>query len=118
MKKNPQEFVITDHAYQRLKERLKCLEEKIKKVVVKAWHSKIPVGKESILLKESAGWTKAECLASKYRIFQGHIFVFILSQSKDKRFTIKRLITVYKKLPIKYVRSLPPFNNKKSGGVI
>ena len=106
------EFFITKHAYERMKERFNCAEEKIKKIVMKAWFSKEPVAKELIIIKEQHNLLVEGYKNSVYRLFQGHLFVFVSSQpNKNSFFTIKRLITVYKKPSIRNLKRIPQFSS-------
>jgi hypothetical protein len=79
----PPEFVISDHAEQRLKERFKCGDHKLKKVTVKAWYSNEFVDKSKI--KDNG---------RIYRSFNGNVFVFKARFNKRIMAEQKILVTV------------------------
>lgn len=80
--KLPPEFIITHHAEQRLKERFKCNPVKTKKIVMKAFKSKVPIN-----IPNDQG--------KIYRHFNGHTFVFDKQYRRQLLDYQKILITVY-----------------------
>lgn len=84
----PPEFIITEHARQRMIDRGVCKEKKIRKVVVKAWHS------EETTLKQ---WNKQynRLPHEVYKSFMGYLFIFLIKHNKRLGYTSKTLVTVY-----------------------
>lgn len=91
-RKIPPEFIICEHALERLKERFYCEEKKLYKIVVKAWNNKekVPFGK-IIKLKNS----KSHKGNISYKTFNGFIFVFANYYNSILGFNQKTLVTVY-----------------------
>lgn len=89
------EFVITYHAHDRMLERLKCNEEKIKKVAIKSWYSKEKVCSGLINAKEFIYDNDARCANEKihYRRLMGYIFIWKVKWVGD--WPQKILITMY-----------------------
>ncbi len=90
----PPEFYITDHAYERLKQRLNVSDKKLKQVVVKAWHAPEVDSKKMNLAK----YRKELVSKDKTRIFRelmGYIFVFSLGRRRDGLPRQKVLVTVF-----------------------
>jgi hypothetical protein len=100
------EFIITKHAQQRIKERFKCVDSKVMKVVRKAWQNQTPITKEFILVKKQKVYAELSGDTTHYRIFQGYLFVFI-----ESSLGIKRLITIYKKPETRLLKRLPRFSS-------
>ncbi len=67
------EFVISKHATKRLKERLNISDKKIKKVVVKAWHSKQHLSKKFNKVKYKQHFHGKGRICREY---MGYVFVF------------------------------------------
>lgn len=89
----PPEFIITDHAFLRLKTRTNYDEKKIKKLVVKAWFSKEVVSKKLFAKIEDK---KRRHSFSHYRFFLGNLYVFDIVHNKKLGYSQKILVTVYK----------------------
>ena len=87
----PPEYIISDHAEDRMAERFGCKKDKISKIVIKAWHSREKVKKEWLNKRKYFNQVKG----ATYRYFMGYIFVFKVYYQKD--YTQKKLLTVYKK---------------------
>lgn len=88
----PPEIIITNHAVIRIKERFRCNDAKIKKIVMKAWLSELPI-RERFKRK-----TIEERMAGNkivYKSFNGFIFVFGFKFNKYLSYNQKTLITVY-----------------------
>ncbi len=80
------EFVVTNHARERIIERLKCHPSKIEKLVIKAWLStKEPIPLEFRIRQERKGYK-----GSTYRKFLGYIWVFDATKHQ------KVLVTIYR----------------------
>ena len=79
-------FVITEHARERLKERLRVSDRKIDRLVEKAWHSQ---NRNTKKIKLATYTNQFHDKQRIYREILGYVFVF--AESKDK----KTLITVY-----------------------
>jgi len=89
----PPEFIITEHAHQRLLGRLKCSEEKIKKVTIKAWFSKEKL--PTTWSNKREYFDRERYKNSEYRILMGYLFIFDTSFIPKINAHQKRLITVY-----------------------
>lgn len=89
----PKEFIISQHAEERLLERMTKNRDKLEKIVVRAWRSKLAVPSNVNLPR------KYERVYYRYRWFGGYLFVFqiILAGRNYSRFQLsqKKLITVY-----------------------
>ena len=72
--KLPPEFVITEHAYTRMKDNLNIKKEKMSKIMLKAWHSHEHVDEGYIIR------SKVKYGPGIYKMFNGIIFIF-----KEKR---------------------------------
>lgn len=85
------EFIITNHALERIRKRLGCNDAKIPSVVVKAWASKLTHDDVSLSTKMSS-----HNAINVYRVFLGCVFVFALDE--DRRFggVQKTLITIFR----------------------
>lgn len=71
-------MIITNHARERLIERLGCNEKKIEKVVEKAFGSKEKIKKKLITYRKFNGYEDCE-----FRMFCGCIFCFRRVESGD-----------------------------------
>lgn len=89
----PPEFIITDHAFLRIKTRTNYDDKKIKKLVVKAWFSKEPVSKKFLSKIEDKIKRYGP---THYRSFLGNVYVFRAVYSKRLGHFQKKLVTVYK----------------------
>jgi len=78
---------ITEHGEKRLLERFQCRDDKLKKIVIKAWYSNECFGKDVI----DKYRVKGTCI--KYRVFNGFLFVFDVVYKNS--YSQKKLITVY-----------------------
>lgn len=87
----PPEFVITEHANERLQARVLIKPCKLRKIIVKAWHNKQPVNPR--LLDKLT--RKPEYRNKHYRWFNGYIFVFSIRYNKTIGFAQKILVTVF-----------------------
>lgn len=68
------EFVITNHARERIIQRIKCNPNKIEKLVIKAWYStKEPVPASFVWYQRAKGYRNENV---KYRKFLGFMWVF------------------------------------------
>ncbi len=87
----PPEFIITVHAEERMDERFRCNKDKVKKIIIKAWHSKDKVKKQWLNNRKYFGLVRG----ATYKYFMGYIFVFKVYHHEG--YTQKKLITMYKK---------------------
>lgn len=94
--KLPAEFVITEHAYQRMKKRFSCKEEKMHKIVVKAWkHSENLDNRFIYKAKQING-------PGIYKTFNGFVFVFRIRRHHNLGVPQKYLVTVFKQKGYQY----------------
>lgn len=87
----PPDFVVTEHAAQRLQIRSPIAPAKLKQVVAKAWDSKQGV---EVIAKYRAYAKKRAESSDQYRVFQGLIFVFVCRYNKYLGYSQKTLVTV------------------------
>ena len=86
---NIPEFIFTDHARERLKERMGCREEKYNKIIKKAWYK----GKE---ITDPVALAHIAKLGYKGRILKNLMgYIFIFREHKKKNEIV--LITVFTK---------------------
>lgn len=88
----PPEFVITNHALERINLRFKCKPTKIKRTVFKAWNHGTQPHPEFINRKL---YRTGEYKGSIYRVFQGHVFIFKTRYDNKLGVARKTLITVH-----------------------
>jgi len=86
----PPEFLIREHAEQRICERIKCSPAKMKKITIKAWNSKLKLPHLFEYEKQKIGYAN-----SIYRYHNGFIFVFSTKYNIKLGFSQKILVTVY-----------------------
>lgn len=102
----PPEFIVSEHARQRMAERFGCDERKIRKIAVKAWQSQSEIPAKAILDSNR-----------DYRYYNGHIFVYARDNLPKYGLIQKILITVYNpKVKYFYEQSLNcyPSNQTKT----
>ena len=87
----PPEFIVTEHACNKLIERFKCDSKKFHKIMLKAWRSEEHIDKEFIY--------RAKLTHNRgiYKMFNGHIFVFRVRYNNRLGFSQKYLVTVFRK---------------------
>lgn len=85
----PADFLVTEHARERMVERLGVHPDKIGLMVYKAWLSKEPLPKSFVINKKIKLYRKRT-----YKFYVGGIFVFKQRIFKNKDFTQKVLLTV------------------------
>lgn len=99
-------LAVTNHAIQRLDERMGIKESGVAKVVRKAWHSDKLVCEE--FWKSRSNLKNVGCTTYHYRKYDGHIFCF------QKKFIDVVLLTVFKEDISKYQEN--ETNTKKNVG--
>lgn len=72
---------ITNHAEERILLRIKCSQDKVKKIAKKAWYSKEKIRQEFIYNKV---YYRPNDMHTVYRLFLGHIFVFRIENLNDR----------------------------------
>lgn len=73
-KKQLAEFVCTNHAKMRIQQRIKCSDNKIEKLIIKAWFSnKEKVPESFVYFQRSKGYKNPNI---KYRKFLGYMWIF------------------------------------------
>lgn len=87
----PPEFIITEHAYNKIKKRFNCRSDKMHKIMLKAWNSK-EISDQNFIAK-----TKQKYEKGIYKMFNGYVFVFRIRYNNQLGFSQKYLITVFKK---------------------
>lgn len=90
-KNMPPEFLITDHALERMKQRFGCKDFKIRKITRKAWGSKVKV---PVNIEEKKR-RNPKYKNTIFKQFNGHIFVFSTQYNSKLGYSVKKLITVY-----------------------
>lgn len=87
----PPEFIITEHALEKIKKRFNCNSDKMHKIMMKAWKTEETPSKEFI--------QKADLNYERgiYKMFNGYVFVFRVRYNNRLGFAQKYLITVFKK---------------------
>lgn len=95
----PPEFIVTNHALDRLKYRSGTKEDKFKKIIIKAWYSSEYLDEKFLNKQEEIQFFKGKRNRSriKYKLFNGLIFVFQLHFNGQIGVNQKKLITVYPK---------------------
>ena len=88
----PPEFVVTEHATQKLKTRFKCNSNKILKGTIKAWRSQERLRESFVRRKQ-----RVHEQQGIYKSFNGYIFVFRLRYNKKLGCSQKYLITCFQK---------------------
>lgn len=88
----PAEFIITQHAEERFKERVHASKGKMMKMAVKAWQSEMEVPRTRYLEYRAKydGNKKAY-----FRYFMGYVFIFATIWRKNAKEPTKLLLTVY-----------------------
>lgn len=86
----PPEFIITQHAENKFKQRVCCNQNKKHKIIVKAWNSKEKIRPGFIRRSRKLYGNKI------YKLFNGYIFVFDIRYNRKAGFAQKFLITVFK----------------------
>lgn len=88
----PAEFIITQHAEERFKERVHSSKGKMMKMTVKAWQSEMEVPRTRFLEYRAKydGNKKAY-----FRYFMGYVFIFTTIWRKNAKEPTKLLLTVY-----------------------
>lgn len=89
----PPEFIITDHARQRLTERIGVSEKKMKQLTMKAWYCKERVKEE--VKKRSEYYHKGKNKNIVFRSCMGYTFIFKRAFTFGVPHQQKILITVY-----------------------
>lgn len=90
-----EEFIITNHAYKRIMDRVGCNEEKIKKLAIKAWYSTNKVDMDVVRRKNY----KYEQVYGErqnnvhYRSLMGYTYIWEVKFVSG--YAQKKLITVY-----------------------
>lgn len=74
---------ISDHAYDRIKQRLNTSDKKIDKLVSKAWNSQITTARKFIRAEY-----KSEIIGRECRELMGYVFVFAVEDDKRILITI------------------------------
>lgn len=93
----PPEFKITKHAKRRLLERLRCSEQKVAKVTIKAWRHGKPMPQVYVDHKEKLQGRRVKHHHKYiYRLYQGYVYIFGTNKLKTWDYSQKTLITVYK----------------------
>jgi hypothetical protein len=89
------EFILSNHAKERIAERVQVTSRKVMKMVAKAWRSKLAIPKINRLEYAKAyrddSFSRARC----YRFYMGHVWVFRIQNRVDGPGMQKVLITVY-----------------------
>jgi len=96
----PPEFIITEHALERLKTRFNCSPEKRHKIMLKAWDSQEYPGNK---FAKNAKYHHEKGI---YKLFNGYIFVFRTRYNKRLGFCQKNLITIFKKNGYQYYTNI------------
>jgi len=93
-----EEFIITQHAEERLIERFGCKKYKIEKIVIKAWNSNEKMKSKYISKFNQKVFLKfyRNQRYIKMRLYQGYLFIFRLNWDTPDRSVQKYLITIYK----------------------
>lgn len=81
-------MIITIHAVDRIKERFSCNENKIPKIVLKAWKSKDVISKKTEAKFNIRTYRNDKYKNSHYRFFQGFVFVFVTEHGDNKLVTV------------------------------
>jgi hypothetical protein len=92
----PSEFVISRHAEQRIQERVNVSEQKMMKMVVKAWYSRLVVPKVNMLEYRQQFSGERDRHAVRIRYFMGYIWIFRMIFRRNCAEHQKFLVTVYK----------------------
>lgn len=88
----PPEFIISDHAATRMKERIGCSEDKMMKLCIKAWHCHDKVSQRRL-----NNWEYGKKYNSKrrhYRACMGYIFVYASAYCYPISNRQKTLVTI------------------------
>jgi len=94
--KLPAEFVISEHAYDRMTKRLCFKKEKLHKIMLKAWNNQDEMnGKWLYQAQKNHG-------RGIYKQFNGNVFVFRIRRNYKLRVQQKFLITAFKKKGFQY----------------
>jgi hypothetical protein len=88
----PPEFIISAHAENRFKTRVKCSRRKMMRMTVKAWKSTLTIPRKNYLEYRSRFDKYPK---SHFRTFMGYVFVFRLNPIKGCRKEQKILVTVF-----------------------
>jgi len=88
------ELAVTNHAIERLEERMKITGKEIFVVVKKAWHSRQPICEE--FWKSKCNLKNSGCTTYHYRKYKGHLFCF------QKKYVDVVLLTVFPEEPEHY----------------
>ena len=86
----PPEFIVTEHAYKKIKNRFKCNPNKIHKIMLKAWKTKETPSQKFIY---KAKYNHKDGI---YKMFNGYVFIFRIRYNNKLGFSQKYLITVFK----------------------
>lgn len=87
----PPEFIILEHAFDRLDGRFPCGPDKYHKVMLKAWESQEPIDRKFLQ------YARAKHQYGIYKLFHGYVFVFRTRYNKKLGCAQKYLVTVFKK---------------------
>lgn len=87
----PPEFIITEHAHEKIKKRFNCSPNKMYKIMLKAWKTTEAPSQEFI---DKAGQNFESGI---YKMFNGYVFVFRIRYNNRLGFAQKYLITVFKR---------------------
>ena len=90
----PSEFVITNHAEDRIRERVSVKPKKMMRMVVKAWGSKETVPRLNKLAYAVQFGEDPKFMF--YRMFMGYVWIFRTMYRKNCQTPQKILITVYR----------------------
>lgn len=85
------EFIITEHASKKIKNRFRCHPNKIYKIMLKAWKTKETPG--YVFINKANQYYENRI----YKMFNGYVFVFHVNHNKLLNIKQKYLITVFKR---------------------
>lgn len=87
----PPEFIVSQHAIEKMGKRFQCRPEKVHKIMLKAWRSKEQLNYATI---QRLNYGHHNGI---YKTFNGFVFVFRLRYNNRLGFSQKYLVTVFKR---------------------